>query len=70
MNKTLSLVLLVIGVCLIVAGVIEMDSFSSDVSRFFTNAPTDRSVWLLVAGVIAVGVGLSGVAFGSRAAKP
>ena len=44
MNKTISLRLIVIGVTLIVFGVIAMDSFSSDVFRLFTGAPTDKSV--------------------------
>lgn len=50
MNKMSSLVLLVIGVMLIVWGVTAMDSFGSDVSRFFSGAPTDKSVWMLIAG--------------------
>lgn len=67
MNRTISLVLIVIGVILIVLGIMGMDSFGSDVSRFFTGTPTDKSVWMLIAGVITAVVGLSGVTFfGSR----
>lgn len=62
MNRMISLALLVIGIVLIIFGVMAMDSFSSDVSRFFTGAPTDKAVWMLIAGVIAALVGLSGVA--------
>lgn len=69
MNKIISLVLLVTGIALIVFGVTAMDSFSSDVSRFFTGAPTDKSVWMLIAGVIIAIVGLSGVAIGARGAR-
>ncbi len=70
MNKTISLALIVIGVVLIVFGVIAMDSFSSDVSRFFTGTPTDKSVWMLIVGVVAAVVGLSGITFfGSHSAK-
>ncbi len=61
MNKAVSLVLIVIGVVLIAFGVSAMDSFGSDVSRFFTGTPTDKSVWMLIAGVAAAVVGLSGV---------
>ncbi len=61
MNKAVSLALIVIGVALIVFGVIAMDSFSSDVSRFFTGTPTDKSVWMFIAGTAAAVVGLSGV---------
>ena len=63
MNKIVSLALIVVGVVLIVFGVIAMDSFSSDVSRFFTGTPTDKSVWMLIAGIVTAVVGLSGVAF-------
>jgi len=67
MNRAVSLALLVIGVVLIVFGVIAMDSFSSDVSRFFTGTPTDKAVWMLIAGIVSAIVGLSGVTlFGSR----
>jgi hypothetical protein len=58
MNKTLSLVLLAGGIVLIVLGVQAMDSFGSDVSRFFTGSPTDKSVWMLIGGVVAAAVGL------------
>ncbi len=68
MNKMTSLVLIVIGVMLIVWGVTARDSFGSDVSRF-TGAPTDQSVWMLIAGVLVAAVGLSGVTFGSRGTK-
>jgi hypothetical protein len=40
-----------------------MDSFSSDVSRFFTGTPTDKSVWMLILGILCAGAGLSGVVF-------
>ncbi len=63
MNKLLSLALIVGGVILIVMGISAMDSFGSDVSRFFTGTPTDKSVWLLIGGVLAALAGLSGVTF-------
>jgi hypothetical protein len=68
MNRTISLALLVIGIALIVFGVMAMDSLSSDLSRFFTGTPTDKSVWMLIAGIVAAVAGLSGVTlFGSSA---
>jgi len=36
-------------------------SFSSDISRFFTGSPTDKAVWMLLAGVIASIVGVVGL---------
>jgi hypothetical protein len=66
MNRTLSLVLLVAGVVLIVVGVTATNSFSSDVSRFFTGSPTDKAIWMLIGGVAAAMVGLAGVLRGAR----
>ncbi len=66
MNKLISAALLVIGVLLIAFGITAMDSFSSDVSRFFTGAPTEKSVWMLIAGVVIALAGLSGLTFGAR----
>ena len=68
MNKIISLALIVGGVALIVVGVNATNSFSSDVSRFFTGSPTDKAVWMLVGGVLAVVVGLGGSFWGSRKA--
>ncbi len=59
MNRAISLALIVIGVVLIGFGISAMDSFSSDVSRFFTGTPTDKAVWMLIAGTVAAVVGLS-----------
>lgn len=66
MNQTVSLALLVGGVILIVIGVSATNSFSSDVSRFFTGSPTDKAIWMLIGGAIAAIVGLAGVFRGSR----
>ena len=63
MNKLISLVLIVGGGFLIYFGINAMDSFNSDVSRFFTGTPTDKAVWLLIGGVVAVLAGISGIAF-------
>jgi hypothetical protein len=59
MIKIVSLVLLVGGVALIIVGVDATNSFSSDVSRFFTGSPTNRAVWMLIGGVIAAFAGLT-----------
>jgi Protein of unknown function (DUF3185) len=59
MNKIIALALLVGGVVLIVIGISAMNSFSSDVSRFFTGSPTDKAVWMLVGGSVAVILGLT-----------
>jgi len=62
MNKGISVALLVAGVILLVFGLSAYHSASSDVSRFFTGAPTDKALWLLIGGVIASIAGLLGLA--------
>ena len=57
MNKGMSVALLVVGVVLLFFGFNAYHSASSDVSRFFTGAPTDKSLWLLIGGVVAGIVG-------------
>jgi hypothetical protein len=59
MNKIVSLALLVGGIVLIIIGFNATNSFSSDVSRFFTGAPTDKAVWMLIGGSVAALVGLT-----------
>ena len=66
MNKTICLALLVLGVVLLVLGVIASDSISSDFSRLFTGAPTDKAVWLLIGGCVAAVSGMGGLARGSK----
>jgi H+/Cl- antiporter ClcA len=68
MNKTISVVLLVGGIVLIVLGVQAMNSFSSDISRFFTGSPTNKAVWMLIGGIVAGIIGLIGVTRGSKQA--
>jgi uncharacterized membrane protein YidH (DUF202 family) len=59
MNQIFSAVLVVGGVVLIVLGINAMQSFSSDVSRFFTGSPTDKAVWMLIGGILLAGGGLA-----------
>jgi drug/metabolite transporter (DMT)-like permease len=66
MNRIVSLALLVGGVVLIILGVQATNSFSSDVSRFFTGSPTNKAVWMLIGGVVAAVAGLAGLAMTGR----
>ena len=66
MNKAISIALIIGGVVLIILGVQAMDSFGSDVSRFFTGSPTDKAVWMLIGGIVAACVGLFGTMRGAR----
>lgn len=60
MDKTISLAILAGGIVLLIFGVIAANSVSSDFSRFFTDAPTDKAIWLLVGGAVATMFGLVG----------
>ena len=66
MNKGISAALLAVGVALIVWGAKASESFSSDVSRFFTGSPTDKTVWLLIGGLASAIVGLFGLLRGAK----
>ena len=66
MNKPLSIALLVGGIVLMVFGINATNSFSSDVSRFFTGSPTDKAVWMLIAGIVIAMAGLFGTFRSSR----
>jgi hypothetical protein len=66
MNKAIALALLVGGIILIIFGVNESHSFGSDVNRFFTGNPTDKSMWMLVGGAVAAIAGLTMTLRGSK----
>ena len=67
MNKIISLALLVGGIILIIYGLNASDSVGSDVSRFFTGNPTDKTIWLLIGGFVAAAVGAAGLTRGTKA---
>jgi len=66
MNKPISLALLIGGIVLIIYGVSASESISSDFSRLFTGNPTDKTIWLLLGGVVASAVGAAGLLRGSK----
>jgi uncharacterized membrane protein YidH (DUF202 family) len=68
MNKIVSLALLIGGVVLMIIGINAMNSFSSDVSRFFTGSPTNKAVWMLIGGIVAAVIGLMGTLRSSKQA--
>lgn len=66
MRPTLGLVLIVVGIVLLVLGIAASESVVSSFSKFFTGEPSDRSIWLILSGVVAIAVG-SGLGWrGSR----
>jgi len=68
MNKIVSLALLIGGVALMIIGINATNSFSSDVSRFFTGSPTDKAIWMIIGGIVATVIGLMGMLRGSKQA--
>ncbi len=66
MNKTISIVFLVVGVVLLVYGFNAANSFASNVSEAVTGTPTDRSMWFIILGVVGVVVGGIGLFAGRR----
>jgi len=67
MNRIISIALLIGGIVLIVAGLNASDSIGSSFSRFFTGNPTDKTIWLLIGGLVAAAVGAAGLMRGSKA---
>lgn len=48
---------MVLGIILVISGLNASDSLSSRLSRLFTGSPTDRTIWLLIGGVLGIVVG-------------
>ena len=67
MNRVVSLAILAGGVLLTIYGAAASNSFSSDISRLFTGSPTDKAIWMLVGGVVAIIIGAVGLLRGSKA---
>ena len=66
MNKLVSLALFVGGIALIIYGINTSNSVSSDFSRFFTNSPTNKTIWLLIGGGVVAAIGANGLVRGSK----
>jgi len=60
-SKVVSLAILAAGIVFVAFGIDAGNSVGSDISRFFTGAPTDRAMWMLVGGVVASVIGLAGL---------
>ncbi len=57
MNKAIAIALLAGGIALLIIGANSNDSIGSHISRFFTGSPTDKTVWLLLGGIVATALG-------------
>lgn len=67
MHRALGFGLIAVGVVLLVLGFNAADSFSSEVSEFFTGEPTNRAIWLMIGGVAALATGVALSAMSRRA---
>lgn len=59
MRNLAGIVVVVVGIVLIVWGANASQSVSSDISRFFTGAVTNKAIYLIVGGAVALVVGAS-----------
>lgn len=66
MDKAISLAILAGGILLVIFGISASNSVSSDISRVFTDAPTDKAIWMLVGGIVVTIIGAAGLLRGSR----
>jgi hypothetical protein len=66
MTKLLSLLLLTGGCILAIYGFNESRSLGSEFTRLFTGSPTDRSLWLLIGGILAIVIGAGGLLRGPK----
>ncbi|MCB9919614.1 MAG: DUF3185 family protein [Planctomycetes bacterium] len=55
--KLVGILLFVAGVVLLIFGINATESFASSVSEVFTGNPTDRSMWLVLGGIVTCVVG-------------
>jgi hypothetical protein len=57
MNKAVSIAILVAGIILLIFGINAHDSLASSAKEVVTGTPTDKSIWLIVLGVVGILVG-------------
>lgn len=58
MRNPLGLIIGLIGLVLLIFGVVASESVGSSFSKFFTGEPSDRSIWLMLGGIVAIIVGV------------
>lgn len=69
MVKVISVVLLASGIALAIFGMQAMNSKSSIVSKFFNGTPTNAAMELMVAGIVAIVLGVAGFVMPRRFLK-
>jgi LPXTG-motif cell wall-anchored protein len=63
MSKIPSIAFITVGIILLVYGLDASNSFSSSMSQAVSGAPTNKSIWLIVLGLIAILSGSFGLFF-------
>lgn len=58
MQRIPGIALLVAGVILLIWGINAAESFTSEMSETFTGSPSNKTIWLIVLGVIGTVSGL------------
>lgn len=66
MYTGIMIALVAFGVILLIWGYQASESIASGFSELFTGTPTDKAVWLLIAGVVVTIVGIAGLVSGHR----
>jgi hypothetical protein len=66
MSKTVSLLFLFGGLALLFFGYNEAHTVRSNVLQVFTGSPSDKAIWMIVAGAIAVVAGVIGLTNSSK----
>jgi hypothetical protein len=66
MNKLISLILLAAGIVLVIYGIHASQSIGSDFSKFFTGSVTEKSIWMLIGGILIAAIGAGGLVRGSK----
>jgi Protein of unknown function (DUF3185) len=66
MNKPLSIAFLVVGLLLLIFGLSAGDSIASNVKESVTGTPTDKSLWLIIGGVVGIILGGFGLVRGKK----
>lgn len=57
MNKALALTILAVGIVLLVFGINSHESLASSAKEAVTGTPTDKSIWLIVLGIVGIVIG-------------
>jgi uncharacterized membrane protein YidH (DUF202 family) len=66
MRQIIGIAFLVVGIVLLCLAYNSYHSAASDVSRAFTGTSTNKTLWLVIGGILGSLVGLGGLLSGSK----